>query len=123
MRPCQNSQIKEQVVASYTLLKAAVKPDSLRLAMQIEPRFVPVGNRHGEPEASEFNRRRLVLNNFINKSLKRQGLVDRVIQLGSVAFLNHPQYFRDGVHLRGIGLERYKDAVLGGLKYALENQH
>lgn len=114
-----NIQINEQARAFYTLLKAAVKPSCLKLAVQVEPRFVSSGNRHRVPEASEFNRRRQTLNNYLNKNLKRQGLVDRVILLGSVNYLNHPQYFRDGVHLSGAGLERYKETVLDGLRYAL----
>lgn len=117
-----NIQIKENNAAFYTLLRAAVKSDCLKLAVEIVVRFVPAGNHHDVPEAAEFNWRRQVLNNFTIKSLKRQGLVDRVIQLGSVDFLNNPKYYRDGVHLSGTGLGKYKDAVLGGLKYALEHR-
>ena len=80
------------------------------------------GNRHGVPEAEEFNRRRQVINNFFNKTLKKQGHIDRVIQLGSANYLNHPQYYRDGVHLNNLGLARYKEALLGGLEYALNHR-
>lgn len=117
-----NSQIKEKAFAFYTLLKTAVRPECIKLAMQIEPRFESPGNSRGAPLASEFNRRRQILNNFTNKKLKKHGLVDRVIQLGSFDFLNNPQNYRDGVHLCWAGLEKYKGAVMGGLRYALENR-
>ena len=117
-----NIQIKQKAAAFYLLLKAAVRPSCLKLAVQVEPRFVARENRHGVPEAEEFNRRRQVINNFFNKTLKKQGHIDRVIQLGSANYLNHPQYYRDGVHLNNLGLARYKEALLGGLKYALNHR-
>ena len=100
-----------------------VRSDYLRLAVQIEPRFVEAGDRFGTPEAEEYNRRRTIINNFVNKKLKKYGLVDNVILLGSVNFLRDPKYFLDGVHLKREGLLKYKEAGIHGLEYALENKH
>lgn len=107
-----NSQIKEKAIAFYMLLKEAVRPECLILTIHIEPRFVPTGNCNRPLVAKEFNQRRQVLNNYTNKSLKRQGLVDRVIQLGSVNFLNDPQLFRDSVNLSSTGLDQYIEYAL-----------
>lgn len=115
-------QLKEQAATFYELLNEQLKGDCLKLAVQVEPRFMPTGNRFGVPDSEVFNRRRQTINNFVNRQLKRRGLVDRVITLGSVNYLNDPRYFRDGVHLRGIGLERYKDSVIAGVRYALEHK-
>ena len=74
------------------------------------------GSEFGTPEAEEYNRRRTVVNNYVNKRLKKYGLVDNVILLGSVNYLRDPKYFSDGVHLKTEGLQMHKEAVLGGLE-------
>ena len=116
-----NAEINDLAPEFYNKLKQAVRSDCLKLAVQIEPRFVDAGNKFGTPEAEEYNRRRTVVNNYVNKSLKKYGLVDNVMLLGPVSYLRAPKYFSDRVHLRTEGLKMYKEAVLGGLEYALEN--
>ena len=118
-----NPEINDLASRFYSKLKEVVRSDCLKLAVQIEPRFVDAGNRFGTPEAEEFNRRRTVVNNYVNKKLKKYGLVDGVIMLGSVNYLRDPKYFSDGVHLNTEGLLMYKDAVIGGLVYALEKKN
>ena len=81
------------------------------------------GNKFGTTEAEEYNKMRTVVNNYINKKLRKYGLVDNVILLGSVNYLRDPKYFSDGVHLKTEGLLMYKEAVIGGLEYALENNN
>ena len=63
------------------------------------------------------------INNFVNKKLKKYGLVDNVILLGSVSFLRDLKYFSYSAHLKRDGLLKYKEAVIHGLEYALENKH
>ena len=116
-----NTEINDLASEFYNKLKQVVRSDFLRLAVQVEPRFVDAGNKFGTPEAEEYNRRRTVVNNYVNKRFKKFGLVDNVILLGSVNYLRDPKYFSDGVHLKTDGLKMYKEAVLGGLKYVLEN--
>ena len=121
-----NIEINNLASEFYTKLKQVVRPDCLRLTVQIEPRFVEAGNRFGTPEAEEFNTRRTIINNFVNKKLKKYGLVDIAWLcklLGSVNILRNPKYFLDGVHLKCEGLLKYKEAVIHGLEYALESQH
>ena len=113
-----NSEIKDFILCFYKRLHECL-PRAIKLAVQIEPRFCQPGNRHGAPEAAEFNRRRQILNNFMNKNIKKNGLLDHMVLLGSTEYLNHHQYFNDGVHLQGEGLKRYQSAILGTLKYAL----
>ena len=118
-----NVEINELALEFYHKLMTVIKPDCLRLAVQIEPRFVEADNRFGTPEAKEFNRRRAVVNNYMNRKLKKKNLIDNVITLGSVNFLRDPKYFeKDGVHLTKGGLLKYKEAVIGGLVYALEHK-
>ena len=116
-----NEEIRALISSFYTKLRQSL-PESIIIATQIEPRFCAPGNRHGAPEAEEFNRRRTVLNNFMNKTIKKAGLLNHMVLLGSSEFLNHHQYFTDGVHLKGIGLQRYQAAILGTIRYSLERQ-
>ena len=118
-----NIEINDMASEFYNKLKQVVRLDCLRLAVQIEPRFVDAGNKFGMPEAEEYNRRRTVVNNYVNKKLKKYGLVDNVILPGSVNYLRDPKYFSDGVHLKTEGLLMYKEVVIGRLKCALENKN
>ena len=117
-----NNEIKDLMHCFYKKLNDTL-PRAIKLAVQIEPRFCLPGNRHGAPEAEEFNRRRQVLNNFVNKTIKKNGLVDHMVLLGSTEYLNHHQFFRDGVHLSGVGLVRYQAAIQNTVQYAVESQH
>ena len=122
---CENNtnlEINDLALEFYTRLGKVVRPDCLKMAVQIEPRIVEAGNRFQMPEPEEFNRRRAVINNFMNKKLKKCNLINNVILLGSVNILRDPKYFTDGVHLKKEGLMKYRDAVIGGLVYALENK-
>lgn len=117
-----NSEINNRASAFYTRLNQVVGPNCLKLAVQIEPRFCSAGNSSGIPEPVEFNQRRQVLNNYLNKTLKKQKLIDNVILLGAANYLNHPKYFEDGVHLKQEGLIRYRMAIMGGIRYALSHR-
>ena len=117
-----NLEINDLALEFYNKLNTVVRPECIKLAMQIEPRFVAAGNRFGTPEADEYNRRRTVVNNFMNKKLRKQKLINNVVLLGSVNFLRDPKNFTDGVHLNKEGLELYKSAVIGGLIFSLENK-
>lgn len=116
-----NDEVRALIHDFYVKLRESL-PDSIIIATQIEPRFCPPGNRHGAPEAEEFNRRRTVLNNYMNKTIKNAGLINYMVLLGSKNFLNHHQFFLDGVHLNGVGLERYQTAILSTIRYALERR-
>lgn len=116
-----NDQIRTLILDFFSKLRESL-PDCTIIAAQIEPRFCDPGNRHGTPEAEEFNRRRTVLNNFMNKTVKKAGLINYMMLLGSTEFLNHHQYFTDGVHLSGVGLQRYQTAILNTVQYALERK-
>ena len=115
-----NGEIKTLAHDFYSKLNEAVRPECLRLAVQIENRFVEEGNRFGTPSASEFNQRRHVINNFYNKNLKKLKLVNNVILLGKLEYLNDPKFFEDGVHLRKEYMFGYEEVILNGLVYAIE---
>lgn len=85
-----NSEINSRASAFYTRLNQVVGPNCLKLAVQIEPRFCSAGNRFRTPESVEFNQRRQVLNNYLNKTLKKHKLIDNIILLGA-NYLNHPK--------------------------------
>ena len=46
-------------------------------------------------------------------------VIVHMVLLGSTEYLNHHQYFTDGVHLQGEGLKRYQAAIIGEVKYAM----
>ena len=117
-----NCQINEKAKEFYVHLNNVLPSGCLRLATQIEPRFPIEGNRFGAPTAVEYGRRRDVINNYINKKIKKSGAVDGVITLGGESYLNNETSFSDGVHLKPAGLKKYRDAVLGGIKFALDKR-
>ena len=117
-----NCEINTKAKEFYVHLNNVLPSGCLRLATQIEPRFPFEGNRFGAPTAIEYGRRRNVINNYINKQIKKSGAVDGVIMLGGESYLNNEASFSDGVHLKPVGLEKYKDAVLGGIKFALNKR-
>lgn len=117
-----NSSIKLMVNDFYRRLKEVVKPDCIKFAAQIEPRYCHKGNRFGAPEAEEFNRRRTQINNHFNQTVKKHKLVDYLI-FSREDFKHRPELYKpDGVHLTHEGLELYKGSVLGGLMYALNRR-
>ena len=90
--------------------------------MQIEARFLLPNNQFGAPLAFEFNQRRNVINNYVNKNIRRSGLIDGIISLRDLGFLNNEEEYRDGVHLKQEGLLKYKMAIMNGLAYALNKR-
>ena len=113
-----NEDIRTLIWNFYQKLRESL-PSATIIATQIEPRYCAPGNRHGAPAFEEFNRRRTVMNNYMNKTVKKAGFINNMVLLGSPEYLNHHQYFGDGVHLKGIGLQRYQTAVVGSIKYVL----
>ena len=118
-----NVEIKQMAENFFKKLNNYLKPDCIRFVVQVESRFCKAGNRFGAPEHKEFERRRTLINNCYNGRLKRLGLVDRVILLGSSRFLNAEKNFDDdGVHLKRQGLELYQTAVVDSVRYHLDRQ-
>ena len=111
-----NSQLRVFALDFYRKLKSLVKDNCVILAAQVEPRWVQPKNRFGAPEYVEFEKRRTILNNYFNKVIKkREKLIDSLILLGSVSFLNNIELSRDGIHLNQQGLRLYKEAVIGAI--------
>ena len=90
-----NEEVKSLAHDFYSKLNEIVRPECLRLAVQVENRFVEEGNRFGTPSASEFNQRRQVINNFYIKNLKKLKIINYVILLGKLEFLNDPKFFEN----------------------------
>ena len=114
-----NTQITQNIKLFYTHLNSVVRDSCIRLAVQIEARFPLPNNPFGAPLAFEYNQRRNVINNYVNKNIKKLGLVDGIISLGGVGFLNNEEEYNDGIHLKQQGLLKYKMAIMRGLEYAL----
>ena len=117
-----NSEIKWKSTEFFIKLNEVISDQCLKLVVQVEPRNCEAGNKFGTPEFEEFNRRRAIINNHYNTTLKKRKLVDHVVLLGSLNFLQHPSDFSDGVHLNINGLNKYKDTVVGALLHALNNR-
>ena len=106
----------------YNQLYKVIRPDCIKFAAQIEPRFCVKGNRFGAPEAEEFNRRRTQINNHFNTSLKKKKLVDYLVFIRE-DFKHRPELYKpDGVHLSTEGLELLRGSVIGGVVYALNKR-
>ena len=118
-----NAEIKLMAEDFFKKLNNFLKPGCIRFVVQVETRFCKAGNRFGAPEHKEFERRRTLINNWYNGRIKRKGLVDRVVLLGSIKFLNTEENFdADGVHLNRQGLESYQTAVVDSVRYHLDRQ-
>ena len=115
-----NSNIKLMADNFYCHLQKFLRPDCVRFAAQVEPRFVISGNNYGTPEAEEFERRRRQVNNFFNTILKKKNYVDYLVF--ALKSSDKDLYKPDGVHLNNEGLKRYRDTLLGSLVYALEER-
>ena len=114
-----NSQINQEIRLFYSTLNTVLRDDCIKLAVQIEARIALPNNPFGTPLAEEYNQRRNVINNYVNRNIKRSKLVDGIISLGGVGFLNDESEYRDGIHLKQIGLLKYQSAFFNGIKYAL----
>ena len=116
-------EIRSMAEEFFTKLNTYLRPGCVRFVAQVETRFCEPGNRFGTPEHAEFERRRTLLNNCYTVKLRRKGLIDRVILLGSKNYLNNRDNFADdGVHLKPEGLELYKRAVVSSVHYHLNKQ-
>ena len=115
-----NQEINGLATEFYQRLRASL-PNAVIIATQIEPRYYPENNHFEAPPREEFNRRRVALNTYVNKRLRRRGLVNYVAVLGSAANYG-PYSFRDGVHLMKGPLVEYQQNILGALIYAAEHQ-
>ena len=117
-----NNEIKVQAKDYFELKKDSCGENCLRLAVQIERRFASENNKFDVPQEYEYNQRRSVLNNYLNKTIRKgSGLIHNVINLGGDAVLNNPEHFYDGVHLKIEGLMIYKQMLINGLVYALNH--
>ena len=116
-----NNEIKTTISEFYLRLHASL-PHTIKLAVQIEPRYYLTGNHFHAPTAEEFNRRRQVLNNYLNKAIKKKGHLDHMVLLGSAADLNPTLYLADGVHMNEEGLLKYQAAIIRSLTYAMEQR-
>ena len=116
-------EIRSMAENFFTKLNTYLRPDCVRFVAQVETRFCEPGNRFGTPEHAEFERRRTLLNNCYTGRLRRKGLIDRVILLGSRQYLNNRNNFAaDGVHLKTEGLELYRQAVVSSVRYHLNKR-
>ena len=115
-----NGEINELAANFYANLKKCL-PHTVVITAQIEPRYYSEANRFGAPPAAEYNRRRVILNNYLNQKLKKRGLIDFMALLGSAAVYNEAA-FTDGVHLRHQPLLEYQQVMLNTLVYAAERQ-
>ena len=113
-----NGDVKALMLQFYQKLNTAL-PQTIKLAVQIEPRYYAANNTLQAPMAEEFNKRRQILNNYMNKQLKKKGLINHVVILGSAGNLTADSY-RDGVHLTAEALQEYQAAILRSLSYAME---
>ena len=118
-----NQQLRDNLFEFYDCLNSVLTPGCLRLAMQVEPRRPIAGNRFRAPEYREFNRRRNIVNAYMNRELKRAHMLDRVVLLGGANYLDDDEQFAaDGVHLSEEGRVDYKIALMNGVTYALNNR-
>ena len=119
----EDSEIKQMAESFFKKLNDYLNPGCVRFVAQVETRFCERGNRFGTPEHKEFEKRRGRINHCYGGRLKRKGLLDRVILLGSSKFLNARENFADdGVHLKKQGLELYQTAVVDSVRYHLDKQ-
>ena len=98
----------------YTHLNSVIKDGCIRLAVQVEARFPLPDNPFGALLALEYNQRRNVINNYVNKNIKRSGLTDGIISLGGVGALSNEEEYRYGIHLKQQGLLKYKMVIMYG---------
>ena len=117
-----NHEIKGLANRFFRKLKEILRKECIKCVVQVEPRYCRPQNRFGTPSYPEFERRRNIINNHYNKGLKKFGLVDRVVLLGSIRYLNRPEHFSDGVHLKLEGLLLYRQAILGAVQQHLNKQ-
>ena len=117
-----DAQIKELAYKFFDKLQSVVKPTCLKLVSQIEPRFLEGPNKFGAVPYELFQRRRTLVNNYVNTKVRRKfKLVDYMVLLGNRAYMSREKYENKGVHLNLEGLKAYQAAVLGAIVHALNN--
>ena len=81
-------------------MNSVLREDCIRLAVQIEAGFALPNNPFGTPLTVEYNQLRNVINNYVNINIKRAKLIDGIISLGGVCFLNNENEYQHGIHLK-----------------------
>ena len=66
-----NGEVKEEMLEFYDRLNNAL-PQTIKLAVQVEPRYYAEDNPYHAPTPQTFQSRRQILNNFMNKQLKKK---------------------------------------------------
>ena len=117
-----NSQNKRAAKRFYQYLRLVINPDCLILAVQVEKRYYSHVNLYMCPEPEEYNKKRNILNNYLQRQLKHQRLVDHVIMLGGEVFSKELHYRDDGVHLNQLGFDMYRRIIENGIDYAISLQ-
>ena len=102
------SENYEKCFTFYNLLRQTVRPDTLVVASQIENRFYKPNNRFGWPPGRAFDLKRRRFNEF----LKNKPFQDSLLKVEGPDLLDKKEnYRRDGVHLNGLGLNRFFGAI------------
>ena len=117
-----NTQNKRDAKRFYQYLRLVINPNCLVLAVQVEKRYYSHVNLYMCPEPEEYNKKRNILNNYLQRQLKHQRLVDHVIMLGGEVFSKELHYQDDGVHLNQLGLDMYRRIIENGIDYAISLQ-
>ena len=112
-----NADIKVWIREFYGRLRTLVRPNCRIISAQIEPRFPAPGNRFGAPDPEKFKRRRAILNDWVNKSLRKHGIIDNIILIAGREYFDHPSHFVDGVHLKQRSLLELQRLILGTIEY------
>lgn len=116
-----NDQLRQEALKFYRNVGEVANPNCKVLATQVEPRYAAAGNRFGTPQIDEYNRKRQLINNFVNKSLRQnRHLVDHMVMLGSINQFSVDKFKQDGVHLKLEGLQLYRECIINTIKYTLE---
>ena len=116
-----DDQLRLEAQEFYGNVRKVAGPSCRILAAQVEPRYAEEGNKFGTPQLELFNKRRQLINNYINKTLRKsRKLVNNMIMLGSINFFNEEKFKADGVHLNDEGLNMYKECILNTILYSLK---
>ena len=114
-------QLRQEVLKFYKSIRDTVGLGCKVLSAQVEPRYAAKGNRFGTPQIESYNRKRQLINNFVNKSVRQtRHLVDHNVMLVSVNKFTVDKFRQDGVHLNQEGLQMYRHSLINTIKYSLE---
>ena len=120
----QSGDLRQLARAFYKKVGELVRPSCIVIAAQVEQRFYSTYDiqHRGRPTCEQYKRMRTHLNNFLNRNLKKAGLIDFVICLGSAGYINNASNFVDGVHLTRPILASYRTTILKSIQYAWLNR-